>query len=66
MTLLAPDIVEAILERRQPKGMQLEELSLAMLSAWEEQRMILQIPQHEGSCSAHAKTSPDAFSAFAR
>jgi hypothetical protein len=30
LTLLAPDIVEAILEGRQPKGMQLEELSRAM------------------------------------
>jgi hypothetical protein len=37
LTLLAPDIVEAILEGRQPKGMQLEELSRAMPSAWEEQ-----------------------------
>jgi ParB-like chromosome segregation protein Spo0J len=38
LTLLSPDIVEAILEGRQPKGMQLEELSRAMPSAWEEQR----------------------------
>ena len=38
LTLLAPDIQEAILDGRQPKGMQLEELTRAMPSAWEEQR----------------------------
>ena len=38
LTLLAPDIVEAILEGRQPKGMPLEELTRAMPSAWHEQR----------------------------
>jgi hypothetical protein len=38
LTLLSPDIVEAILDGRQPKGMQLEELSRAMPSEWEEQR----------------------------
>ena len=42
LTLLAPDIVEAILDGRQPKGMQLEELTAkAMPSAWEEQRQLL-------------------------
>jgi hypothetical protein len=35
LTLLAPDIVEAILEGRQPKGVQLEELTDAMPSEWE-------------------------------
>jgi predicted nucleic acid-binding Zn ribbon protein len=40
LTLLAPDIQEAILEGRQPKGMQLEELTRAMPGAWEEQRQI--------------------------
>jgi hypothetical protein len=35
LTLLAPDIQEAILEGRQPKGMQLEELTLGMPGAWE-------------------------------
>jgi hypothetical protein len=39
LTLLAPDIQEAILEGRQPKGMQLEELIGAMPGAWEEQRV---------------------------
>ena len=38
LTLLAPDIVEAILDGRQPKGMQLEDLTQALPSAWEEQR----------------------------
>lgn len=38
LTLLAPDIQEAILDGRQPKGMQLEELVRGMPSEWEEQR----------------------------
>ena len=38
LTLLAPDIVEAILDGRQPKGMQLEELTRAMPSGWAEHR----------------------------
>ena len=38
LTLLAPEIREAILEGRQPKAMQLEELTWAMPIAWEEQR----------------------------
>ena len=38
LTLLAPDIQEAILDGRQPKGMQLEELTRAMPMAWDEQR----------------------------
>ena len=38
LTLLAPDIQEAILDGRQPKGMQLEELTGAMPGAWGEQR----------------------------
>ena len=37
LTLLAPDIVEAILEGRHPKGMQLEELTDAIPSEWEKQ-----------------------------
>jgi hypothetical protein len=42
LTLLAPDIQEAILEGRQAKGMQLGELTRAMPGAWEEQRRVLQ------------------------
>ena len=41
LTLLAPDIVEAILDGRQPKGMQLEDLTAVMPSEWEEQRLAL-------------------------
>lgn len=38
LTLLAPDIQEAILDGRQPNGIQLEELTRAMPGEWEEQR----------------------------
>jgi hypothetical protein len=38
LTLLAPDIQEAILEGRQARGMQLEELTKGMASEWGEQR----------------------------
>jgi hypothetical protein len=38
LTLLSPDIVEAILDGLQPKGLQLEELTGAMPSGWEEQK----------------------------
>ena len=38
LTLLAPDIQEVILEGRQPKGMQLEELIGAMPGVWGEQQ----------------------------
>jgi hypothetical protein len=43
LTLLAPDIQEAILDGRQPKVMQLEDLLRKMPSGWEEQRK----PFHE-------------------
>src|SRR5512147_2976479 len=38
LTLLAPNIVEAILGGRQLKAMQLEELTGAIASEWEKQR----------------------------
>jgi hypothetical protein len=38
LTLLAPDIQEAILEGRQPKAMQVADLTRAMPSEWEAQR----------------------------
>jgi hypothetical protein len=41
LTLLAPKIVEAILEGRQSRAMQLEELTRAMPSEWEKQRKAL-------------------------
>jgi hypothetical protein len=37
LTLLAPDIVETILDGRQPKGMMLEQLTGSMSSVWDEQ-----------------------------
>jgi hypothetical protein len=37
LTLLAPDIEEAIIDGRQPKGMQLKELIQATPSGWQEQ-----------------------------
>jgi hypothetical protein len=46
LTLLAPDIQEAILEARQSKGLQLKELTRAMPSEWEEQRKWLRAPGH--------------------
>ena len=39
LTLLAPDIQEAILDGRQPKGLQLEELTKSMPTRWQEQRL---------------------------
>jgi hypothetical protein len=44
LTLLAPDIQETILDGRQPKAMQLEELIGAMPSSWKEQRELLTLP----------------------
>lgn len=41
LTLLAPDMQEAILDGRQPKGMQLEELTRATPMEWREQRKLL-------------------------
>jgi hypothetical protein len=41
LTLLAPDIQEAIIDGRQPKGMQLAELTDAIPSEWEEQKALL-------------------------
>ena len=38
LTLLAPDIVESILEGRQPKGMVLEALTGPVPSDWQDQR----------------------------
>ena len=41
LTLLAPDIVEAIVDGRQPKAMQLGELTDAIPNEWEKQRTAL-------------------------
>jgi ribosome-binding protein aMBF1 (putative translation factor) len=40
LTLLAPDIQEAIPEERQAKGMQLEELTRAMQGEWDSPPLI--------------------------
>jgi hypothetical protein len=54
LTLLAPDIAEAILEGRQPRGLVVEELTRAMPSAWEEQ-------QHRFTFERFAKSKPRPF-----
>jgi ribosome-binding protein aMBF1 (putative translation factor) len=41
LTLLVPDIQEAIIDGRQAKGMQLEELTKAMPRAWLGQRKLI-------------------------
>lgn len=41
LTLLAPDIIEAILDGREPDGMSLEKLRKPMSMLWEEQWKIL-------------------------
>jgi hypothetical protein len=45
LTLLAPDIQEAILEARQSKGLQLKELTRAMPTGWGEQHESVAIGQ---------------------
>jgi hypothetical protein len=45
LSLLAPDIVEAILDGRQPKAMQLEDLTRMMPTTWAEQRESVTIGQ---------------------
>jgi hypothetical protein len=44
LTLLAPDIVEAILEGRQAKRLMFEELISSMPSVWEQQRQRFACP----------------------
>ena len=41
LTLLAPDIIEAIVDGREPSGLSLERLVKRMPVVWEEQREIL-------------------------
>ena len=43
MTLLAPDIVEAILDGRQPGGMRLEDLLMGFPLEWEGQKRELEL-----------------------
>ena len=56
LTLLAPDIIEAILDGGQQKGLQIEELTRRMPSEWEEQRKALRWRIHT-QCS----NEPDRF-----
>lgn len=42
LTLLAPDIVEAVLDGRQPQGLGLPKLMDPLPSAWAEQRDVLE------------------------
>ena len=46
LTLLAPDIVETILDGRQSKGLQLEELTRSLPSKWEEQQKHFPLHAH--------------------
>ena len=52
LTLLAPDIQEAILEGRQARGIQLEELMGAMPEVWEEQRRAMATPSKADCCAS--------------
>jgi len=45
LTLIAPDIIEAILAGRQPSTLQLDELLKPLPAAWNGQRTTLRIPQ---------------------
>ena len=45
LTLIAPDIIEAILAGRQPRTLQLDELLKPLPAAWNGQRTTLRIPQ---------------------
>ena len=52
LTLLAPDIQEAILDGRQPKGMALEEMTRGLPVVWQEQRdrlILLQGQEGDGA-----------------
>ncbi|MBF0135226.1 MAG: hypothetical protein H7833_03025 [Magnetococcus sp. DMHC-1] len=45
LSLLAPDIIEAILDGRQPAGLTLQELRDGIPLAWEEQRRKYGFPE---------------------
>ena len=49
LTLLAPDIQEAIFEGRQRRGMTVQDLTQAVPSAWTEQRNIIGIPHRSSA-----------------
>jgi hypothetical protein len=49
LTLLAPDLVEAIVDGRQPEGVTLPGLMEPLPTAWELQRTRLALPEHDDS-----------------
>jgi len=51
LTCLAPDIVEAVLDGRQPKGLRLAELLGNGPLAWEEQRSVWSFSRSSVSCA---------------
>jgi hypothetical protein len=51
LTCLAPDIVEAILDGRQPKGLRLAEMLGNGPLAWEEQRSVWGFCRNSASCA---------------
>jgi hypothetical protein len=52
LTCLAPDIVEAILDGRQPKGLRLAEMLGIGPLAWEEQRAAWSFTMSAAECSS--------------
>jgi hypothetical protein len=58
LTLLAPDVVEAILDGRQPKAMQLDELMKQMPSEWTQQRTALLSPFPGSSAMRQTRSKP--------
>jgi hypothetical protein len=58
LTLLAPDVAEAILDGRQPKAMQLDELMKQMPSEWTQQRTALLSPFPGSSAMRQTRSKP--------
>ena len=52
LTCLAPDIVEAILDGRQPKGLRLAKMLGIGPLAWEEQRAVWSFTMSAAECSS--------------
>jgi hypothetical protein len=49
VTLLAPDLVEAVLDGRSPKGVRLEDLVRPLPADWAEQRDHLRLMNRRGA-----------------
>jgi hypothetical protein len=49
LTLIAPEIIEAILSGRQPNALQLDDLLKPLPAAWERQRSALFTPEWQGA-----------------